>query len=50
MTDALAKLLIEKGLGYPRRVYAEDFPSVLEGVHVVWRIALAFCSAMHAPS
>ena len=24
-TDALAKLLIEKGLNYPRRVYAEDF-------------------------
>ena len=25
MTDALAKLLIEKGLIYPRRVYADDF-------------------------
>jgi hypothetical protein len=24
-TDALAKLLIEKGLDHPRRVYAEDF-------------------------
>ena len=24
-TDALAKLLIEKGLDYPRRVYAADF-------------------------
>jgi hypothetical protein len=25
MTDALAKLLIEKGSDYPRRVHAEDF-------------------------
>jgi hypothetical protein len=25
MTDALAKLLIEKGSDHPRRVYAEDF-------------------------
>jgi hypothetical protein len=24
-TDALAKLLIEKGVIHPRRVYAEDF-------------------------
>jgi hypothetical protein len=25
MTDALAKLLIEKGSDHPRRIYAEDF-------------------------